>query len=719
MHTLRHALLIVLLALLLAAPAAPLAAQSCPTMITPGTPLSCALRTPAETDSFTLGADAGDVVLLRVAKSAGDMTPRVQLRDPNGAILCQAGESYAPGAEISRCVLPQSGSYGVQVRDVSGTRIGTYTLYLQRLNRPVDSLNLAVGQATPGTIPIAAQLATYQLRAQDGDTVLLRVSRTAGMITPSVRVVDGVGQAICAAGTSYSDATEVTCVLPTAGMYTVLVGDVRMTQTGAYNLFAQQLTRPTGAARLAVAEPVQATIQSVADADSYTLEADAGDVLLLRVGTTDGTLLPGVRVIAPDGMLVCAAGTTYSDGAEIARCALPTAGTYTVLVVDMRGTQTGGYTLFGQFLSRPLRSAPLVLGAVVPVTIEATAALATLTVAGHMGEMLYLRAAATAGQVLPLVRLVDIDGVTICAGGTSYSTGVEIAQCLLPRDGIYSLLLGDVRGTRTGSIALVAQRLLAPVEARGVGSTWETTGTITAAAEADTYTLLGDGDDALEIRMVTTSGALTPALRVFDPGGILVCQTGESYRTTAEIGRCLLPRSGRFTIIATDVRLTQLGGYRLSIACASPPCAGAVALPTAGGEITLGTMRLSVPPATFTSTISVSAVALAVPPHPLPSGTRPLRSIALQAQVADGTLVTTAAQLLTYTLPLSVTDLAAAGGRLDRVTVQLWDVAQAQWVAVAAQTTANPPQVVVRSSRIGDLVVTVPQRQVFLPLTQH
>ena len=79
------------------------AVQPCGATLAFGDAMTCAISVPAEVDTITLSAQAGDVVLVRVGIAAGDMTPLARILAPGGSKLCEAGDAYAQGVEISRC----------------------------------------------------------------------------------------------------------------------------------------------------------------------------------------------------------------------------------------------------------------------------------------------------------------------------------------------------------------------------------------------------------------------------------------------------------------------------------------------------------------------------------------------------------------------------------------------------------------------------------------
>lgn len=149
------------------------------------------------------------------------------------------------------------------------------------------------------------------------------------------------------------------CTLPRGGRYTLIVGDAAGTHSGDAQIVAQLLTAPPSGRLLLAGDVIAGAIGTVAQVDTFLWDAADGDRLRLWLGRSDGSLTPMLRVIDATGVVVCAAGTSYSTAAEIASCAVPRRGLYTVLAMDARGIATGGYQLRVQCLvARCGESAP-------------------------------------------------------------------------------------------------------------------------------------------------------------------------------------------------------------------------------------------------------------------------------------------------------------------------------------------------------------------------
>jgi hypothetical protein len=101
---------------------------------------------------------------------------------------------------------------------------------------------------------------------------------------------------------------------------------------------------PIGQDVLTFGQTVSGEIASAAEADRYTFSANAGNVVLIKIGKVEGDFWPQIRLFDPDGNLI----DSPKGGAVSAELnvTLPVDGIYTILVDDgFNGTWVGKYSL--------------------------------------------------------------------------------------------------------------------------------------------------------------------------------------------------------------------------------------------------------------------------------------------------------------------------------------------------------------------------------------
>jgi hypothetical protein len=208
-----------------------------------------------------------------------------------------------------------------------------------------------------------------------------------------------------------------------------------------------------------------------------------------------------------------------------------------------------------------------------------------VTFSANAGDVVLVRMSRVSGSVRPYVRVLNAGGATLCTA-YSYGTLAEIATCMLPETATYTLRAADYYGSYTGNYALYIQRLNAPgaTTSRTYGAT--ASGSITTGAQLNTYTFDGAAGEKVVVHAATTSGDLDPKVRVYDPEGVLRCQTSDVY-TPVLIDTCAILVDGTHTILIGDDQGTDVGVYNLHLQRLTTPVGG-IALPDA--QVRAGTV---------------------------------------------------------------------------------------------------------------------------------
>jgi hypothetical protein len=289
------------------------------------------------------------------------------------------------------------------------------------------------------------------------------------------------------------------------------------------------------------------SIDDASEVDLYTFSAQVDDILFVRAYRTSNTLQPWVRVYNPDGGLQCQwYGSRFIEGA----CTLPIAGTYTLRFSDASAgaNQTGAYRLFIQRLNQPGGAAAMPFGELVTNTIGEATEVDTYTFPGAVDDRLLVRMHRKSNTLQPWIRIYTPSGSLRCQGFASRF--VEIG-CTLTVAGTYTMLVTDATDPRdqTGDYTLLVQRLNAPLVVTPVSYGQRIAASIATPTEFDSFTVNGEVDETLVIRMHRRTNTVQPWFRLYNPTGDLVCQGyGQRFVETF----CSLAVTGRYTIIAAD-----------------------------------------------------------------------------------------------------------------------------------------------------------------------
>lgn len=470
-------------------------------------------------------------------------------------------------------LLPRAGTYSLRFSDASGgaTETGGYRLYLQRLNQPGGETPLLFGDLLAGAVTDPTEVDTYTIEGEVDDQLIVRLYRSTNTLQPWFRLYSPDGAFRCE---GYAGRfVETGCTLPIAGTYTLLVADATLgrAETGDYRLQVQRLNNPIGVTALPYGEQLTAAIDPAAEMDTYTFNGEVDETIVVRMHRTSNTLQPWFRLYDPKGNFVCQG---FAERFVETACDLKMAGRYTLVTADASSPRelTGSYGLYIQRLEDPGAATSIdSFGLWLTGGINNAAEVDTFTFTGAVDDRLFIRMHRTSNLVQPWIRIFKPDGAFLCEG---YGERLFERDCVLPQAGRYTALVADATVGRleTGNYSLYIQRLNNPGTAQPLPGRGMVSGTIDAPLKVATYTVSGQVDDQINLRMVRLFNTLQPWIRVYNPGGELLCQGFGALR--AEIGSCTLPRTGIYTILLADASTGRIetGGYSLAIDCLRGSC---------------------------------------------------------------------------------------------------------------------------------------------------
>jgi len=422
---------------------------------------------------------------------------------------------------------------------------------------------LEYGVALNCTISAAAEIDSFGLTGNVNDVLLLRVSRVSNTIQPWLRVFDPDGLKICE---GYAERfVEIGCSLPRSGTYRLQISDASALRdkTGDYRLYMQRLNNPGNALTVQFGTRIADAIGEVREIDTYILNGQVDDKLLLRMSRGSETVQPWLRVYTPAGVKLCEG---FAERFFEIGCSLPSTGRYTLIISDATGerSETGAYSLIVQRLNAPGENTGIAFGQTRSNRLDIPAQLATYTFTGVVDDIIFLRIYRTTDELQPWVRIFTPSGVQICDG---WSVRFIEFSCKLTSSGRYTIIVSDSTALRelTGGYDLYLQRLNAPGLVNVLGEYGQTIyDRIDQPTRVKTYVIDGQVDDQLLIRMRRLSDTVQPWLRVYNPAGTPICE-GYAERFF-EIG-CILPRSGRYTLLIADATASriEIGAYSVYI----------------------------------------------------------------------------------------------------------------------------------------------------------
>ncbi|HEY2016823.1 MAG TPA: RHS repeat domain-containing protein [Bryobacteraceae bacterium] len=572
-------------------------------------PLDCsvvasATIAPKLNDFYNFTAQSGDAILIRFQTSSIDpaFTPKLVLIDRlNHLVSARANIQGGPSAGATFAAefdLTLGGPYQIQILNQTAAQ-GSYSLVYTYLNKPCGQPALACGAGAVGQIAQPFQLMSYQFPASAGDILSARLSRIGppvGNSDVAMLAYSATGQLIAGGDTaSVGGYRRLDLGAPSDGPVTIVVLD-QGGGTGNYGVSVTKLKGQCGGPALSCGSLAKGTLATPVSENSFTVPLGAGDVVSLRYATTDpaSTLALVAEVYDPLGNSVPVLFSNVSRTISSTTFTAPSSGDYIAIVRDNTGAATGSYSISMVRLNRPCSAtSQTALGCSARVDGSVSGLLGasqyTLTAAANDQYLLrVLRTDQGTGPFQPRLDIYDVQGNLLQTTGTG---GLTRATFTTHADGVYTVVVSDgYDGSQTGAYSFSLLRLNRPCSvAATLACGAVSAGSFAQPLNSSVYTYTASSGGSFSARMLDNSGALQPALDVYDSLGNPVGQKVSGSYSGVDVA---LPAAGTYTIVATDNSTRPTGGpFTVALLQTVNPCAA----PAPQGQTAAGVLTASRP----------------------------------------------------------------------------------------------------------------------------
>ncbi len=311
--------------------------------ITPGTPITVTTSSAGQNARYTFSGTAGQQVSIQLTNSTypGCFGVTAKLLKSDGTSLGSNSTCNGATAFVDSMTLPTAGTYTVQL-DPSGSNTGSTTVLL-------STFADITGTITPGTAinvttTAPGQNARYTFSGTAGQQVSLSVASSTytGCTALAFSILKPTGSSLGSNSTCSSTGFLDSLTLPTTGTYTVLI-DPAGAGTGSATITLNTFADIAGTFTSGTA--ITVTTTTPGQNARYTFSGTSGQhaSLSLTGSTYTGCTALTASILKPDGTSL-GSNTTCSATLSLGPLALPSTGTYTVLI-DPAGSGTGSVTV--------------------------------------------------------------------------------------------------------------------------------------------------------------------------------------------------------------------------------------------------------------------------------------------------------------------------------------------------------------------------------------
>ena len=194
------------------------------------------------------------------------------------------------------------------------------------------------------------------------------------------------------------------------------------------------------------------------DINVWTFAGAVGEQVLVRVRPTS-SMEANVRVVRPDGSVLCSTFRVDSGTLELATCVVDQAGSHFILVSDTSTDEAGTYNLLLQRFNPPVNATTITFGETLSGVIDLPLDVDPYSFNGTIGDQVQLTMTRTLGGIDPQIRTYRPDGSNIPGCSSSTTGSVLVVSCTLDASGDHGILLSDSGGDETGNYDLTLELL--------------------------------------------------------------------------------------------------------------------------------------------------------------------------------------------------------------------------------------------------------------------
>jgi YD repeat-containing protein len=492
---------------------------------------------------YSLSANANDSYLVRLLRPDANtfFRPRLDIYDKAGAPV-----TFVNTTDLRQVGFTASadGVYTLVVTDsFDNSQGGSYSLSLLRLNRPCDAGTLSCGAPSAGSLPRALSSSVYTYAAGAGESFSVRMLPNSGTPQPAIEVYDPQGNPV---GQPLSgNFAGVDVIKPAVGTYTVVATD--SSKTPGASSFTLDLLRTTNACSVPAAQgaTVSGVVSATAPFLAYRIAASSGDVLSLRSSSSTAGFASQMELYDPDGVRLDSGVFSLSHPA-------PASGNYTVILGAVAPRTAGGYSFTWQLLNQPAGASPLACGASTAGALSPSNQFRYYTLAANAGDTLRLIFTRISENFSPQIEIFDPAGARIAANS-------DVTQKATAGGNYLVVVSPSTSVTETGAYSVAFQRPNNPCSPVSLTCGQTALRQVNLPGQLDAFSFNATGGDQTTIRLTSRSGAYSPFVEMYAPGGALLSTSSNGLLRKA------LPADGVYTLLVRDRSALNLGSYRVSL----------------------------------------------------------------------------------------------------------------------------------------------------------
>ena len=313
----------------------------------------------SDTDVYQFAGESGDRVVITVAETEGGFQPEILLYPPDSGAM----EAIAVGDPYHFRTLDHqlagTGLYTIVVRDWLMNDEGNYDISLAKMPGQTSSAgsddgdggDMTSGMTVKAKFDSVSDTDVYRFYGEMGERVIITLSGVVGDVEPELLLYPPSGEREAFVGGDGYRYRLLDHELQAGGIYTIVVREWRMDDTGEYDVSFVKMPGPAFSADdrdggdIAAGQSVYADLFGCSDTDVFRFYGEAGDRVIIKCSQISGHVEPEISLYPPDG----GEREAFSGGWGFVHTLdvnLEQSGLYRVVVGDYQMDEEGRYLLY-------------------------------------------------------------------------------------------------------------------------------------------------------------------------------------------------------------------------------------------------------------------------------------------------------------------------------------------------------------------------------------
>ena len=414
--------------------------------------------------------------------------------------------------------------------------------------------SISYGQSIGLILETSTDEDTISFVGNVGDSLFLLMSGGTPRLDPEVELIDPNGLTLeIAQGAATAIIQR---GLTTSGIYTILMREAALSDTGPYAVFIQKLNGPVNTIPISYGQTILDTLEPSGDVSTYQFSAMAGEKILAFQTPNTPRLDALLELYSSEGVLLA---STSDANSAILTFDITVSEVYTLIARGSIEGNSGAYGMFLQRLNNPVGTIPLSYGETIQGSLTPGGDVDTYTFNGLADEHIISVLTPTVPRLDAVIDLYDSQGNLLISAA---DPNEAIIRYELSSNDTYTLLArGSIQG-EIGEYGIHLQSLNNPVGTTLIDYGQTLAGILNPRGDVDSYIFNGKKDEVIFAMKTGVPPRMDPILELYDSQGNLL----ESSTSASEaIIRFELPFDDTYLLLARESVEGEPGSYGMHL----------------------------------------------------------------------------------------------------------------------------------------------------------